>query len=57
MTDVSLISVKRDNYGLLIEKNTSVAMKIIESFSRRMRYLDEALTRLTQQGNEDQAGP
>jgi CRP-like cAMP-binding protein len=47
VTDVSLISVNRDNYSLLIEKNSPVAMKIIESFSRRMRYLDEALARLT----------
>ena len=47
LSDVSLISVNRDNYSLLIEKNSPVAMKIIESFSRRMRYLDEALARLT----------
>ena len=47
MSDVSLISVHRDQYGLLIEKNTPVAMKIIQGFSRKMRYLDEALTRLT----------
>jgi CRP-like cAMP-binding protein len=47
VTDVSLIAVQRDQYGLLIEKNAPVAMKIIEQFSRRMRYLDEALGRLT----------
>ena len=47
ITDVTLISVHRDQYSLLIEKNTPVAMKIIEGFSRRMRYLDEALARLT----------
>ncbi|MDA8425794.1 MAG: cyclic nucleotide-binding domain-containing protein [Treponema sp.] len=47
MTDCTLISVHRDQYGLLIEKNTPVAMKIIMAFSKRMRYLDEALTRLT----------
>jgi CRP-like cAMP-binding protein len=47
ITDVSLISVHRDQYGLLIEKNTPIAMKIIQGFSRKMRYLDEALTRLT----------
>jgi CRP-like cAMP-binding protein len=47
ITDVTLISVHREQYGLLIEKNTPVAMKILESFSRRMRYLDDALTRLT----------
>ncbi len=47
MTDVTLISVHRDQYGLLIEKNTPVAMKIIMAFSKRMRFLDEALTRIT----------
>ncbi len=56
MTDVNLISVTRENYGLLIEKNTPVAMKIIESFSRRMRYLDQALTRLTQQSVDGETG-
>ncbi len=47
MTDVSLIQVAREQYGLLIERNAPVALKIIQSFSRRMRFLDEALTRLT----------
>jgi len=47
MTDCILISVAREQYGLLIEKNTPVAMKIIMAFSKRMRFLDEALTRLT----------
>jgi CRP-like cAMP-binding protein len=47
LTDVTLISVHRDQYGDLIQNNTAVAMKIILQFSRRMRYLDEALTRLT----------
>ncbi|HOV64214.1 MAG TPA: cyclic nucleotide-binding domain-containing protein, partial [Spirochaetia bacterium] len=47
MTDVTLISVHRDQYGLLIERNAPVAMKIIQQFSKRMRYLDEALTRIT----------
>ncbi|RKX77253.1 MAG: cAMP-binding protein [Spirochaetes bacterium] len=47
VTDISLISVHRDQYQLLIERNTPVAMKIIQGFSRKMRYLDEALTRLT----------
>jgi CRP-like cAMP-binding protein len=47
LTDVTLISVHRDQYGDLIQQNTAVAMKIILQFSRRMRYLDEALTRMT----------
>jgi CRP-like cAMP-binding protein len=47
LTDVTLISVQKDQYGQLIQKNTQVAMKIILQFSRRLRYLDEALSRLT----------
>jgi len=53
LTDVTLISVNRDNYTLLIERNAPVAMKIIEAFSRRMRYLDEALARLTFKENAE----
>lgn len=47
LTDCSMISVHKDNFGDLIVQNTPVAMKIIQGFSRRMRYLDEALARLT----------
>jgi CRP-like cAMP-binding protein len=47
LTDTVLISVRKDQYVALIQNNTPVAMKIILQFSRRMRYLDEALTRLT----------
>lgn len=47
LTDITLIGVHRDQYGQLIERNTPVAMKIIMSFSKRMRYLDEALTKIT----------
>ncbi|MDR2758977.1 MAG: cyclic nucleotide-binding domain-containing protein [Spirochaetaceae bacterium] len=47
VTDVTLISVKKEQYSQLIQNNTPVAMKIILQFSKRMRYLDESLTRLT----------
>ncbi|TFG83637.1 MAG: cyclic nucleotide-binding domain-containing protein [Spirochaetales bacterium] len=53
ITDVTLISVPKEQYGTLIEKNTPVAMKIIQGFSRRMRFLDEALTRLTLKNTAD----
>ena len=55
VSDVSLISVHREQYGLLIERNAPVAMKIIQQFSKKMRYLDEALTRITLKsaGGED----
>ncbi len=47
LTEVTLISVHRENYGELIRVNAPVAIKIIEAFSRRMRYLDDALARRT----------
>lgn len=56
VTDVTLISVHREQYGMLIEKNSPIAMKIIEGFSRRMRYLDENLARLTLK-NDANSGP
>jgi CRP-like cAMP-binding protein len=53
LTDVTLISVQKDQYGQLIQNNAPVAMKIILQFSKRMRYLDEALTRLTLKSTAD----
>ncbi|MCL2374266.1 MAG: cyclic nucleotide-binding domain-containing protein [Treponema sp.] len=47
LTDVVLISVRKEQYGELIQKNTPVALKVILQFSRRLRYLDRALSRLT----------
>jgi len=47
LTDVTLISVMKDQFSQLIQNNAPVAMKIILQFSKRMRYLDEALTRIT----------
>ena len=51
LTDVTLISVQREQFSQLIQNNAPVAMKIIMQFSKRMRYLDEALTRLTLKDN------
>jgi len=47
LTDVTLISVQREQFSQLIQNNVPIAMKIILQFSKRMRYLDDALTRLT----------
>jgi len=54
ITDVTLISVQREQFSQLIQSNAPVAMKIIMQFSKRMRYLDEALTRLTLKNNADE---
>jgi len=45
--NVSLISVEREMFGLLIQKNPAVAMKIIRFFSRKLRDFDHAITNLT----------
>ncbi|MBP7582648.1 MAG: cyclic nucleotide-binding domain-containing protein [Spirochaetes bacterium] len=47
LTNVSLISVEREQFGILIQKNPAVAMKIIRFFSRKLRDFDTAITRLT----------
>lgn len=56
LTDVTLISVRREQFSQLIQINAPVAMKIILQFSKRVRYLDEALTRLTLKSTAN-AGP
>ncbi|PKL40627.1 MAG: cAMP-binding protein [Spirochaetae bacterium HGW-Spirochaetae-1] len=47
LENVSLISVERELFGLLIQKNPAVAMKIIRFFSRKLRDFDHAITNLT----------
>jgi CRP-like cAMP-binding protein len=47
LENVSLISVEREKFGLLIQKNPTVAMKIIRFFSRKLRDFDQAITNLT----------
>jgi CRP/FNR family transcriptional regulator len=47
LENVSLISVERERFGLLIQKNPAVAMKIIRFFSRKLRDFDQAITNLT----------
>lgn len=44
-SDCVLIGIKASDYLPVIEKNNSIAMKIIHSFSERVHYLDEALTK------------
>ena len=47
MSDVALIVVHHNQYEQVIQKNSQVAMKIIAQFSKRLRYLNETLARLT----------
>lgn len=47
VTDVTCISVRKDQYPELIAKNTALALKIIKSFASRMRQMNEMLTQAT----------
>lgn len=44
LSDVAAISVKKEQYPELIEKNTPVALKIIRTFANRMRQMNQMLT-------------
>jgi CRP-like cAMP-binding protein len=57
LTDVTLISVLKDQFSQLIQSNAPVAMKIIMQFSKRMRFLDETLTRLTLKNTAAEENP
>lgn len=47
LTNVSLISVNYDQFGLLIQRSTAVALNIIRFFSMKLRQFDTTITRLT----------
>ena len=47
LENTSLICVEKDLFGLLIQKNPTVAMKIIRYFSRKLRQFDHAIISLT----------
>lgn len=53
LTDVVLIAIRYEQFPQLIEKNAAIAMKIILSFTKKMRYLNEALTQLTLKKHTD----
>lgn len=47
LTDVSLIKVHKDQFPLLIQKNNPVAMKIVLSFSKKLRELDTYMAEIS----------
>jgi len=53
MTDVVVISVHQNQYVGLIQRNTQVAIKIIMQFSKRLRFLNDTLARLTLKNTAD----
>lgn len=54
LSGVSLISVERDQFGILIQKNPAIAMKIIRFFSKQLREFDQAITQLTFKGTAEE---
>jgi CRP-like cAMP-binding protein len=56
LTDVDCIAVQQNQYSTIIKNNTSIAMKIITQFSKRLRSLNETLAGLTLK-NAVHAGP
>jgi CRP-like cAMP-binding protein len=47
VTDVVVVAVRYEQFGELIQNNTQVAKKILLTFSKRMRQLNESLATLT----------
>ena len=54
LTDVTVICVYRDQFGILLQKYSPIAIKIIKSFSHKLRYFDSAITRLSFKGNVEE---
>lgn len=54
LKDILVICVNRDQFGLLIQKHSPIAMKIIRSFSQKLRYFDSAIARLSFKGNVEE---
>lgn len=53
----SLIAVKKAQFGVLIQKNAPLALKIIRSFSKQLRMFDSELAKRTTKGDHDEENP
>ncbi len=49
----SVIVVHKDEFGILIQKNAPIAMKIIRYFSQKLRLIDRAITQYTTKASEE----
>jgi len=56
LTDVVLIAVRPQQYVPLIQRNPQIATKILMQLSIRLRFLNEALAKLTMKNTEAAAG-
>ena len=57
LDNVSLIAVQKSQFGLIIQKNALLAMKIIRSFSMELRDFDKLLAAKTSQSKQDEDNP
>jgi len=55
MSETSLIVIKKDQFGDLVLKSSPIALKIIRSFSKKLRHYNSEIARLTlkESGAED----
>lgn len=51
---VSLITVGRDQFGVMIQRSAQIAMKIIRYFSMKLRTIDKAITKLSFHSTEEE---
>jgi len=54
ISDVTLIEVKKEQCGDVIQKNPHIAIKIIQQFSKQLRYLNKSLTKHTLKNTTDE---
>ncbi len=54
LKELALICVYREQFDLMIQKHSAIAMKIITSFSHKLRYFDSAITRLSFKENVEE---
>jgi len=54
LSDITVIAVYREQFGVLIQKHSPIAMKIIKSFSQKLRYFDSAIARLSLKGSVEE---
>ncbi len=54
VSECTLIEISTDNFGILIQKSAPIALKIIRSFSMKLREFDSIITRISFRNvNED----
>ncbi len=57
LEQTSLIAVKKSQFGFLIQKNAPLALKIIKSFSKDLRNLNQELAKRTTKGDATSESP